>query len=168
MQTEENKKRFEQLMEQHRGILYKVARTYCQNETDRPDLLQEMLIQLWLSFHKYDDRYKFTTWMYRVALNVAISNFRKSKSNKHDAISLDGDAVQIAAHDTSGLESQHLLLQQFISELKALDRALMLLYLDERPYKEIAEIIGISESNVSTKVSRIKENLKRKFANTKN
>lgn len=168
MHKDEQKNLFEKVIEQHRGILFKVARTYCQNENDRPDLIQEILIQLWLSFHRYNDHYKMTTWIYRISLNVAISFYRKNSTKTNDKIPLDEHLSEIADSDKLEKEQQLNLLEKFINELKEIDRALMFLYLEERNYKEISEILGISESNVSTKVGRIKESLKQKFATTKN
>ncbi len=168
MQKDEQKDQFEKVMEQHRGILFKVARTYCQNENDRPDLIQEIMIQLWLSFHRYNDRYKITTWIYRISLNVAISFYRKNSIKINDNIPLDEHLSEIAESDKPENEQQLNLLEKFINELKEIDRALMFLYLEERNYREISEILGISESNVSTKVGRIKESLKQKFATIKN
>lgn len=168
MQKDEQKNLFQKVIEQHRGILFKVAKTYCQNENDRPDLIQEIMIQLWLSFHRYNDRYKITTWIYRISLNVAISFYRKNSIKINDRILLDEHLTQIAENDKPESEQQLTLLEKFINELKEIDKALMFLYLEERNYKEISEILGISESNVSTKVARIKESLKQKFATIKN
>lgn len=107
--------------------------------------------------------------MYRVSLNVAISFYRKDK-RYNDTISLDEHLIEISAEeDLSGeTERNFSLLQQFINELKELDRALMILYLEEKNYKEIAEILGITETNVATKISRIKEKIKHKFKNIHN
>jgi RNA polymerase sigma-70 factor (ECF subfamily) len=168
MQNDEKKNLFEKVIKQHKGILFKVARTYCQNENDRPDLIQEIMIQLWLSFHRYNDRYKITTWIYRISLNVAISFYRKNSIKIHDNILLDEHLSGIAGNDKPENEQQLNLLEKFINELKEIDRALMFLYLEERNYKEISEILGLSESNVSTKVGRIKESLKQKFGTIKN
>ena len=106
--------------------------------------------------------------MYRVALNVAISDYRKVKK-KDDTISLDEHLIEIADENDQNNESGNnfRLLQQFINELKELDRALMLLYLEEKSYKEIADILGITETNAATKISRIKEKIKQRFSNIK-
>jgi RNA polymerase sigma-70 factor (ECF subfamily) len=104
--------------------------------------------------------------MYRVALNVAISFYRKQKSNK-TIVPLSDDLNQVT--EMSGthhsVEENILLLQQFIRELRELDRALMILYLEEKSHRDISEIIGISETNVATRIGRIKEKLKQRFAN---
>ena len=158
---------FQQLLEQHKGLLYKVARTYCRDEADRQDLLQEILLQLWQSFHKYNDQFKISTWLYRIALNVAISFYRKNAGRKLRNTPLDDQAILIQEVDKTDKEAQLLLLEQFIAELRDLDKALMLLYLEERPHAEIAEILGISVSNVATKIGRIKIQLKQKFSDLK-
>ncbi len=108
-----------------------------------------------------------STWMYRVALNVAISFYRKKKNGSVISIRENDMDLPDKTHGTDELEENIAQLQQFISELKELDRALMLLYLEAKPYQEIAEILGISETNVATKISRIKETLKQKFSNLK-
>ena len=168
MQQNERKQLFQKIIEQHKGILFKVARTYCKNEADRLDLIQEIVIQFWLSFHKYKDNFKVTTWLYRISLNVAISFYRKNEVRKSNNVALSEQFTQIKEDDKSEKEQQLNLLELFISELKEIDRALMFLYLEERSYKEIAEILGISETNAATRVGRIKAGLKQKFSTIKN
>ncbi len=156
---------FEQTIERHKGLLYKVVNIYCRNEWDKNDLLQEITIQLWKSFDKYDDEYKLSTWIYRIALNVAISFYRKNSAPKNQTISIEENETAIEPPETSEKEARLLLLEKFIGELKELDKALMVLYLDGENYQEIAEILGISTTNVSTKVARIKDKLKERFSN---
>lgn len=162
------KAQFLQLIEQNKGIIYKVARSYGKNEEDREDLFQEIIIQLWKAFERYDEQYKLSTLMYRIALNVAISFYRKDRKRIELESPLTEGMTEIADDNgNSALESNINLLQQFINELKELDKALMILYLESKSYKEIAEILGITETNVATKVSRIKEQLKQKFSTNK-
>ncbi|MVT06758.1 RNA polymerase sigma factor [Chitinophaga tropicalis] len=149
---------FLQLIEANKGIIYKVANSYCKNTEDRKDLIQEIILQLWKSFGKYDPQYKLSTWMYRISLNVAISFYRKTRNTTF--LSKDIILQEISPPDTEQLQ----LLQQFISELKELDRAIMLLYLEEKSYREIADILGLTETNIATRISRIRERLKRKFS----
>jgi len=165
MRTQAEKDIFVQLMDDHKGIIIKICRTYCHNANDREDLAQEILYQLWRSMDSFDNEQRFTTWMYRVALNVAISFYRKNKI-KDDLIAMQHDPVDIADEPDSKeeLESDIGQLQQFINELKELDRALMFLYLESKSYREIAEILGITETNVATRISRIKDKLKQKFS----
>jgi RNA polymerase sigma-70 factor (ECF subfamily) len=157
---------FLKLLEEHKGILYKVANAYCRNPEDRPDLVQEMVIQLWKSYPRYDDRLRFSTWMYRVAMNVAISFLRSTTRRDRDTVSIDHpDLVDFAAADRSASEAggDYFVLQQLIGRLDAMDRALILLYLDGHSQSEIAEILGISPTNAGTRVARIKQKLQRAF-----
>jgi RNA polymerase sigma factor (sigma-70 family) len=156
-------------LERHKGILYKVAKAYCQDEDDRKDLVQEMTVQLWRSFETYNDEYKYSTWMYRIALNVAISFYRKESRRKHLSNPLTENVLE--ASEISGandVDENVGFLLQFIAELKEMDKALMLLYLEEKSHREMADIIGISESNVATKIGRIKATLKQKFSTLNN
>ena len=154
---------FSSLLQQHAGIVFKVANTYAQLAEDRADLAQEITAQLWRAYPKYDPSRRFSTWMYRVALNVAISHLRNQDlRRRHDAIPLDESLHDIAdAHATDHEREQHIrLLHAFIARQPPLDRALLLLYLDERPQREIADILGISENNVSTKIGRLKQRIR--------
>lgn len=160
-----NSEVFLTVVEEHKRIIYKVANSYCKNNEDRKDLIQEILIQLWKSFERYDSKFKYSTWIYRIALNVAISFYRKENSRKTISNSFNESFFSMSETKSSDENEQNLnTLHQFISELKELDKALILLYLDEKNQKEMAEILGISESNVATKVSRIKIKLKEKFS----
>lgn len=155
--------RFEEIINRHRGILSKVAGLYCRNEDDRQDLVQEILVQLWRAFDGYDSTYKYSTWIYRISLNVAISFYRKSAAKKNQTVPLETEEISVSMPENDENEKRLSLLEKFIGELKELDKALMMLVLEEKSHKEIAEILGISVSNVSTKISRIKENLKQRF-----
>ena len=165
MKPELNSNQFITVVDTYKGIIYKIANSYCKHTEDRKDLVQEIIVQLWKSFDRYDDQYKQSTWIYRISLNVAISFYRKANRRKEISNPLSESILSFA--DTSSVpetETNLALLQQFISELKELDKALMLLYLDEKSHKEISEIIGITETNVATKISRIKVLLKQKFS----
>ena len=157
---------FLQLILDNKGILFKISHSYCRNRNDREDLMQEIIYQLWKSGHEFDANRKFSTWMYRIALNVAISFYRKERrSGLNIALGADLHLMELEDRpDGNGaIEEKIDLLQQFISELGELDRALMILYLEEKSYAEIAEILGITETNVATKLSRIKGKLKQQF-----
>jgi RNA polymerase sigma factor (sigma-70 family) len=160
-----NKDGFLLQLEAHKLIIYKICNSYCKNSSDRDDLAQEITYQLWRSFTHFDGTVKFSTWMYRVALNVAITFYRKTKRSE--------SMIQLAApvnepedkkEDTTELEKNITTLQQFINGLKELDKALMILYLEEKKHIEIAEILGITETNVATRISRIKDKLKLQFS----
>jgi RNA polymerase sigma-70 factor (ECF subfamily) len=156
---------FLSVIETNKGIIYKVANLYCKDTEDRKDLAQEIILRLWKSFDSYDKQFKHSTWIYRISLNTAISFYRKEKSRKkitglfHEGIFNMADFA-----DNRQSEQNTLLLNQFIYELKELDKALMLLYLEEKSQKEMADIIGITETNVATKIGRLKAILKRKFS----
>lgn len=155
---------FEAILAEHKGIFFKVAKTYCKDDNDRKDLLQEMMIQVWQSLPRYNPEFKLSTWLYRVVLNVGISYYRKYtvRQNYHQMI--DFSAQDFADTSVSESDPNLLLLERFISELNDLDKALIILYLEDKNHAEISEILGISVSNVSTKVQRIKEKLKQKFS----
>ena len=164
MNKQEQQQFFTEIIEQHKGILFKVARVYCPNENDRQDLIQEMMIQVWQSIHKYIDQFKISTWLYRISLNVAISFYRKNTTRANRFTVLNELTIEILTENKAETEQQLNLLEQFISELKELDKALILLYLEDKTHTEIAEIVGLSVSNVGTKVGRIKEKLKTRFS----
>lgn len=153
---------FAELLERHRGILAKVAGSYARQREDREDLMQEIAAQLWRAWPSYDPARPFSTWMYRIALNVAISQLRGRMRAPALAETAEGtlDALaDPAPHDPE--RSQQLeRLYRFIHALPPLERALMLLYLEERPQREIAEVLGLSETNVATKIGRLKTRLR--------
>lgn len=163
---ESKKDEFLSTIDTHKKIIYKVVNSYCKNKEDRKDLEQEIIIQLWNSFDKYNAEYKYSTWMYRIALNVAISFYRKEKKWFVINDFYNEDSIySIADENEKKTELDHNieLLQEFINKLNVLDKALMLLYLEEKPYDEVAEILGISKTNVATKISRLKLKLKKEF-----
>lgn len=157
------------IVENNKGILFKVANSYCRNNEDRKDLVQEIILQLWKSFDSYNDKFKYSTWIYRISLNVAISFYRKESGRKRISNPITTDIFDFSEAEISDEKETNLgLLNQMISELNDLNKALMLLYLEEKSYKEISEIIGITETNVATKIGRIKSKLKKEFNQLKN
>ena len=157
--------RFAELLERHRGIILKVAATYCRNPADREDVAQEIVTQLWRAFPKFDATRTFSTWMYRIALNVAISFVRTNSVRERHTVALDEthDAEEASA-GAAEQDERTRLLYAFIDRLDAFNRALLLLYLDERAYRDIAAILGITETNVATKISRLKQRFARESA----
>ncbi len=153
------------LVEDHKKILHKVANSYCGNPADRPDLIQEIVLQLWRSFHRFDDSYRFSTWMYRVALNVAISSYRRERLRTSNTVVVEESALEVAAAEraTVGDRDDVRLLYDLIHRLDEMNRALVLLYLEGYSHAGISEILGISESNSATKINRIKQELRRVF-----
>ncbi len=164
MTNDNGKDNFLKLIESNKKIIFKICNSYCRNNSEREDLAQEIIYNLWKSGEHFNADYKFSTWMYRVALNVAISFYRKE--NKRQTTTLNEHVLNIEDSVTTNAESEENinLLQKFINELKELDRALIILYLEEKTYSEIADILGISETNVATRISRCKEKLKQKFS----
>ena len=155
--------RFESLLREHRKIVLKVAAIYARHAEDRRDLEQEIYAQLWRSFAGFDERRaKLSTWMYRVALNVAISSVRRAGpfSGRHESLD-DAHLERFAGDDPNIDEDQRLTaLHAFIGRLDPFNRALILLHLEARGYAEIADILGITETNVATKINRIKLKLR--------
>lgn len=152
------------IVENNKGILFKVANSYCQNIEDRKDLVQEIILQLWKSFDSYNEKFKYSTWIYRISLNVAISFYRKESTRKRISNPITTDIFDFSNKEISDEKETNLrLLNHIISELNDLNKALMLLYLEEKSYKEISEIIGITETNIATKIARIKSILKKEF-----
>lgn len=154
---------FIKLIKENKGIIYKICNSYCADKDSRDDLAQEIIYNLWKSFGSFKNAFKFTTWMYRIALNVAISFYRQErKYSHHDSIS-EG-LIVFEEYPDEGVETNLQLLQGFINELKEIDKAIILLYLDDKSHKEIAQITGFSETNIATKINRIKEHLRTKFS----
>jgi RNA polymerase sigma factor (sigma-70 family) len=156
---------FERLLQQHAGIIRKVAFGYARTENDRCDLMQEMALQLWRAYPRYSPERPFSTWMYRIVLNVAISFLRKNTRPGRETVPFDETKHDIAREQSSSPEMEERIgtLRQLIDECRPLDRALLLLYLDDCSYREIAAVLGLTETNVATKLGRLKEQLRRKL-----
>jgi RNA polymerase sigma factor (sigma-70 family) len=157
--TTRDQERFQTLMEEHKKILYKVCHSYCKNPGDRDDLAQEIIVQLWRSFRSFDQRVRFSTWMYRIALNVAISFYRRESVRTRYVV--PGSEHLLEAVDQTANRSEEVqVLYQWIEGLDPLHKALVILYLDGNNYQEIADVLGISQTNVATKINRLKETLR--------
>lgn len=149
------------LFEENQGIIYKICHLYGKTESDKQDLFQEISIQLWKAYPTFKGTAKFTTWMYRVALNTAITFFRKGKKKRHE--------VELKPEITSGMvydefddtTERHLSkMYQAIDQLSSIEKALVFLYLEDKPYKEISQTLGISSVNARVKMNRVKSKLK--------
>jgi len=149
-------KEFLNMIREHNGIIYKVASVYADKDNILDDLYQEVVLNLWKAFPNFRNESAYSTWIYRIALNTCISFFRKS-SRKPMYVELSPD-LKISSDDNSLYVNE---LYALINQLNKLERAIIFLYLEDRPYKEIADIIGITPTNVSTKINRIKEKLKK-------
>lgn len=153
-------KEFTELIEKNQGIIFKVSGMYCDNESCRKDLFQDILLQLWKSYPTYNGQSKFSSWMYRVSLNTAISQFRKEKKNGKNVIR--EIPVNITENDNyNEKEKRAEILHRAIGKLSKAEKSVIILYMDDYPYEEISDIIGISVSNVGVKINRIKTKLQK-------
>ena len=159
MKDQELRDRFIKLIEKNQGIIFKVSKMYCDNETDQEDLFQDILIQLWNAFPSFKGKSKFSTWMYRVALNTAIARIRKEKKLENEELTPEFKFDIPLSEDESDREDRIRLLHRAISKLNKAEKAIIMLYMDDYSYDEISEIAGISVSNVGVKIVRIKKKL---------
>lgn len=161
------KDEFISVIKDNQRLIYKVCYTYCSNSENRKDLQQEILMQLWNSLSKFDGRVKISTWIYKIALNTAIFFYRNECKHKDKNVTIDASIIFLSNFESDGsdIDEKIVMLYQLIEHLNEMDKALILLYLDNNKYKDIADIIGISETNVATKINRIKKNLKEQFSN---
>ena len=149
------------LVQEHRSLLYKVCRVYCFTEADRQDLFQEMVIQLWRSYPTFRGESKFSTWLYRIALNTAISDLRK-QDRRPSTTSTDEIPPSLPDMTWPGEEEQQLQqLYAAINRLSDVEKALVMLYLEDKPYEEMEEIMGINQNNLRVKMNRIREKLRK-------
>lgn len=169
MNTSTDKEKFIRIIKENKRIIYKVIYSYCRDSEDRKDLEQEVIIQLWKSLKTYNETYKLSTWIYRIALNVAISHYRKDKKRIKNSTSIDEEIFRIAEDDSDEEQKgKSELLYHFINQLDSFNKAIIILYLEDNSYKDISEILGITETNVGTKISRIKKQLKECFSQLNN
>jgi len=148
-------KEFTELLHQNQGIVHKICNLYFNNRLEKEDYHQELIIQLWKAFPSFNNQSKFSTWMYRVCFNAAIDITRKEKIQPK-YVKVDNRNVNKIPDSKDEINSSQEKLYRAISKLTSVDKAIITLYLDEFSYKEIAEIIGISESNTGVKINRIK------------
>ncbi len=152
------KEQFSILIADHQGLIFKVCNMYCNSKEDKEDLFQDIVLQLWRAYPSFKGDAKVSTWMYRIAINNAITRLRKeTKREKH--ISLDDEAFQVATEDNQ-INENAAAMYEAIKKLSEVEKALTILYMDNCSYKEIAEITGLSESNVGFKLNKIKTKLR--------
>jgi RNA polymerase sigma-70 factor (ECF subfamily) len=153
-------KEFLQIITENQGIIHKVCSIYCDSDEDRRDLFQEILAQLWKSFPSFRSESKFSTWMYRVALNTAITSFKKDK-RQPDKSGIPYENLQLAEESyDSATEDQIKMLHKAVAQLTGIEKSIVLLFLEDKKYEEIAEITGITQNYVRVKMNRIKKKLK--------
>lgn len=161
MTAPKHESEFVALLEEHQNIVHKICRIYTNNEVDHKDLFQEISIQLWRSFDRFEGKSKFSTWMYRVGLNTAITLYRKNKKRIDTyAINEEINSIELDGYDPV-IDEQLNWLYEKIEEFSEIDKALVLLYLENKRYDEIAETLGISTVNARVKMNRIKQRLKK-------
>lgn len=160
------KEEFLELLEKNKKLLFKIANVYGKNNEEIKDLVQEITLQLWKSFPDYNPEFAVSTWMYRIALNVSISFYRKEKSRKKLHQNIEQEA-HIFFWEEEIFDERFKQLYQFIEQLKAFEKALIVLYLEGKKNTEIAEIMGISATNVSTILNRIRTKLSNNFKTIK-
>jgi len=157
---EATEKEFLLMLEQYLSIIVKIVNVYTHNNQDRKDLMSDIVFELWKSYPKFRNDAKISTWLYRVALNIALKTKRKRDNNKllfvEELLSFDNSTFS----DTSEEKNTINLLYRCIEELNPINKAIVLLYLDDRSNEEISEITGLSRTNISTRLSRIREQLK--------
>lgn len=156
-----DQKAFVNLIQEHEGTIYKIARLYINSDADLDDLYQEIVLQLWKAFPSFQGKSSPGTWLYRVALNTAITYLKKRK-RRVETISLFAGIEQCKLEENDPERSQIALLYEMVSKLDGLDKGLVLLYLENKGHQEIADIVGISVSNVGTRINRIKKKLREK------
>ncbi len=150
-------KEFIDILNNHRGLIYKVCNLYCADAEDRKDLFQEIVLQIWKSWGSFRHEAKLSTWMYRIALNTAFTHFRKEKRS-FNLVSLTGmDIPDIYDGDEKEEPLKQLLIA--IDHLDKVDKSIILLFLEEKSYEEISEITGLTKSNVGARLNRIKTKL---------
>jgi RNA polymerase sigma-70 factor, ECF subfamily len=152
---------FVQLVNEHQALIHKVCNLYGHSMPDREDLFQEIVIQLWKAYPKFRGESKFSTWLYRIALNTAISGLRKQKNH---ITTFEPERLPVdIQEETYNLQREEQLQQMYaaIRQLSELERALVMLYLEDKSYDEMEDILGINQNNLRVKMNRIKEKLRK-------
>ncbi len=158
---------FLSVLKNHKGILYKITRNYCANACERKDLEQDIIIALWENFNSYNSDYAYSTWIYTIAVRVAIGSYRKKKQNDEYLKTIDNNSFAFQDSKPDEEDPKLIVLRGFIQELNPINKALIILHLESKAHSEIAEILNISVSNVSTRMLRVKKQLSEKFKNRK-
>ena len=157
-------KEFLQIIKSNQGIIHKVTNIYCNNAEDKKDLFQEILSQLWKSFPKFKGDSKVSTWMYRIALNTSITSLRKTKRRK-ERFDSEHTEIEFGIEDNTVIQREEKLLYKAINQLTDVEKSIVMLYLEDYSFEEIAEMIDISQNYVRVKMTRIKAKLKKIMTN---
>ena len=161
----QKKDKFIQVIKENEGVIFKITTLYTDNRDDQKDLYQDVVYQLWKSFDSFRAESKISTWMYRIALNTALTRLKKSK-RLGNAVPIDKVVMQQTENYDPEFEEKLKLLYAQIKQLNVLEKGLILLLLEGKKYDEIAEITGLTPSNVGTRISRIKQKMKQQLLNT--
>ena len=156
---------FVRQVQANQGIIQKICGLYGQTQPDREDLFQEIIVQLWKAVPKFQEQSRFSTWLYRVALNTAISDFRK-KRRALPVIQTEVASLEIESEIIDGKDERLKTLYAAISRLQEIDKAIVMLYLEDKSYDEMEDIVGISASTLRVRMNRIKEKLRELTKNT--
>ena len=159
----EKKDLFIEAIQENEGLIYKVASFYTDCKDDRDDLVQEIIYSLWKSFETFKNNSGLSTWMYRVAMNVSIFYLKQNKK-RVASVPIDLEVLNFPATNPDDFEEKLQTLQKHIKGLNLFDKGILMLYLESKNHEEIAEIVGISKTNVGTKLSRIKEKLRERIS----
>lgn len=160
MQKQEAEKAFERQIREHELLLHKVCRIYAYTDADRQDLFQDIVIQLWKAYPGFKGDAKFSTWLYRVAINTAITGLRRKK-DFITSCEPAGLPVHLSDDNFSQVEEERLQwLYKAIEQLTQVEKALVMLYMEDRSYAEMEEILGMSQGNLRVKMNRIKDKLR--------
>ncbi len=161
MNKQEKQKRFSSFLKEHRGIIHKLCRGYSNNVEDFEDNVQEVYYELWKSIDRFQGKSKSGTWVYRLTLNVCLYNLSKRKKRVDHPVD---DQVVMDLNDQHyelfKPDSPIKILYESITLLKPIDRTIIMLYLEKKEHAEIAEVVGLSSSNIGVRVNRIKKKLK--------
>ena len=160
------KEKFIHAITENFGIVHKVANIYFRNSEEREDVMQEMMFHLWKGYPSFRGNSKFSTWMYRVCLNTAITYLGKRKKTEY--VPLSQPELYVADENTHKPDDSMPLLYKAIDNLSQINKGIILLYLEENSYEEISQITGLSKSNVSVRLVRIKKELEKELKRTKN
>lgn len=158
----EKKDTFIIAVKEHEKLIFRIASFYTDCKDDRDDLVQEIIYNLWKSFETFKQRSSLTTWIYRVAMNVSIVHL-KQKKKRGVSVAIDPQVLNFSESSYDDYEEKLQVLQNLIKDLNLYDKGILMLYLESKSHTEIADIIGISKSNVGTKLSRIKEKLRQQI-----
>jgi RNA polymerase sigma factor (sigma-70 family) len=159
LQKHEAEKQFERHIREHELLIHKVCRIYAYTGAERQDLFQEIIIQLWKAFPKFKGTSKFSTWLYRVAINTAITGLRKQKDF---IVSYEPATLPHHSDDNTSLEEEEQLklMHKAIEQLNEVEKAIVMLYMEDKTYEEMEDILGISQGNLRVKMNRIKDKLR--------